>query len=163
MENMAVCIGEINISPDTIYLVVMSHGATIHKFQHAVEARLFAGEHASKFKLGIVPFNRRGELISILCFPIEFFDKIKNIAAEFGGECINKWPNEFNEERTKHIYGNLPRSEVFVYKETGVCNQCGKFPCLKRCSGCQMVYYCDKNCQKKDWKTHKPHCYKISE
>lgn len=29
---------------------------------------------------------------------------------------------------------------------------------LKQCSLCHRVYYCSQNCQKQDWKTHKPVC-----
>lgn len=29
---------------------------------------------------------------------------------------------------------------------------------LKTCSGCKKVRYCSDECQKKDWKTHKPKC-----
>ena len=29
---------------------------------------------------------------------------------------------------------------------------------LERCSGCMRVYYCGRECQKKDWKEHKKDC-----
>jgi SET and MYND domain-containing protein len=29
---------------------------------------------------------------------------------------------------------------------------------LRRCSGCQYVYYCDRSCQKKSWNIHKFEC-----
>ena len=29
---------------------------------------------------------------------------------------------------------------------------------MERCSGCRAAFYCDKVCQKNDWKTHKPRC-----
>ncbi|KAF8180830.1 hypothetical protein BJ912DRAFT_1032956 [Pholiota molesta] len=38
-----------------------------------------------------------------------------------------------------------------------VCRKRGK-PKLKACAGCQKVKYCSAECQKKDWKAHKPKC-----
>ena len=40
-----------------------------------------------------------------------------------------------------------------------VCMKMYKKP-IKRCGGCQQVYYCSKQCQVKDWKFHKPICGK---
>lgn len=46
-------------------------------------------------------------------------------------------------------------------KETKVCGACksnnGK---LKACSRCESIYYCNKECQLKDWKQHKVVCQK---
>jgi len=42
------------------------------------------------------------------------------------------------------------------------CNECRKEDSeeksLKRCSGCQQVYYCNGDCQKANWKGHKAAC-----
>lgn len=38
------------------------------------------------------------------------------------------------------------------------CKICGSTSQIKVCK-CQKVYYCSKNCQKIDWKTHKGDCY----
>lgn len=39
------------------------------------------------------------------------------------------------------------------------CFQCKTFPNSPRiCSGCKFAVYCDENCKKLDWKTHKPFC-----
>ena len=43
------------------------------------------------------------------------------------------------------------------------CGQCGVWQSdterkLERCSGCKLVYYCSRECQKRDWKEHKAHC-----
>ncbi|KAF9007114.1 hypothetical protein BDQ17DRAFT_1302547 [Cyathus striatus] len=34
---------------------------------------------------------------------------------------------------------------------------------FKRCSACHLVYYCNTNCQNRDWKNHKPECKKYKE
>jgi len=51
--------------------------------------------------------------------------------------------------------------------ESGSCPTCGKVATTK-CTGCkpeQQVYYCNRDCQRKNWKIHKPICqalmYKI--
>jgi hypothetical protein len=40
------------------------------------------------------------------------------------------------------------------------CAMCGKAGELKTCSRCGIARYCDEECQKKDWVTHKRHCAK---
>ena len=37
------------------------------------------------------------------------------------------------------------------------CTLCQK-SASSRCSGCNLSYYCSKECQKSDWKDHKPEC-----
>jgi hypothetical protein len=41
-----------------------------------------------------------------------------------------------------------------------LCRICGNATGIKVCK-CQKAYYCSKNCQKIDWKTHKSDCYKL--
>jgi hypothetical protein len=39
------------------------------------------------------------------------------------------------------------------------CIQCGKkAPRMKRCSGCRWTRYCNRDCQKADWRTHRTVC-----
>jgi hypothetical protein len=40
---------------------------------------------------------------------------------------------------------------------TDVCEECG-IPCQSKCSICDSVYYCGKECQKKAWPSHKEEC-----
>ncbi|CAL4153130.1 unnamed protein product, partial [Meganyctiphanes norvegica] len=47
---------------------------------------------------------------------------------------------------------------------TGICHHCclpennTHMRFLHRCNNCQLVAYCSKDCQKRDWKTHKLYC-----
>ena len=38
------------------------------------------------------------------------------------------------------------------------CKWCEASPVVLRCSRCLLVKYCDDDCQRQDWKKHKPHC-----
>lgn len=38
------------------------------------------------------------------------------------------------------------------------CCICRKQGDMKRCSKCKSAFYCSVDCQKKDWRTHKPKC-----
>ncbi|KAK0093910.1 hypothetical protein PV326_012362 [Microctonus aethiopoides] len=47
-----------------------------------------------------------------------------------------------------------------INKETKVCARCNDAAC-KRCSKCKSVWYCGRECQVKDWSSHKSTCDKI--
>ena len=38
------------------------------------------------------------------------------------------------------------------------CGHCSKLGVLLRCSGCKVSFYCNQQCQRLDWKTHKKIC-----
>ncbi|GAX23396.1 hypothetical protein FisN_15Lh116 [Fistulifera solaris] len=40
---------------------------------------------------------------------------------------------------------------------------CGETHPASRCSNCKMVYYCNRTCQRKDWKRHKPDCHGVDD
>ncbi len=52
--------------------------------------------------------------------------------------------------------------QQFASKIGKYCNVCGKLEGAKRCSGCKLIYFCGKPCQKKDWKIHKTFCKLIT-
>lgn len=51
----------------------------------------------------------------------------------------------------------LPQNEI--KKESPlVCFTCGARNATKKCGACKIDIYCSQECQKKDWKSHKPNC-----
>ena len=51
------------------------------------------------------------------------------------------------------MYPNLKIELMFMR----ICERCKKTGCKKYCV-CKNVMYCDKECQKQDWKIHKSSC-----
>ncbi|KAL8165258.1 UNVERIFIED_CONTAM: Ankyrin repeat and MYND domain-containing protein 2 [Gekko kuhli] len=49
------------------------------------------------------------------------------------------------------------------FVEAEFCTTCGEKGAAKRCSTCKMVIYCDQNCQKMHWFTHKKACKMLKE
>ena len=41
------------------------------------------------------------------------------------------------------------------------CIKCNKNSTTKRCANCKSVYYCSRDCQKKDWSSHKRQCLNL--
>lgn len=49
----------------------------------------------------------------------------------------------------------------FYYSLVKECFVCKKTEDLFLCSRCKLIYYCDQDCQKKDWKNHKDLCIPV--
>ncbi|EOA88138.1 uncharacterized protein SETTUDRAFT_108236 [Exserohilum turcica Et28A] len=43
------------------------------------------------------------------------------------------------------------------------CTTCSGQHARRRCSRCKAAYYCDRNCQKSDWKTHRNICEPVGQ
>ncbi|KAF1850198.1 uncharacterized protein K460DRAFT_361025 [Cucurbitaria berberidis CBS 394.84] len=43
------------------------------------------------------------------------------------------------------------------------CSTCSGQPARRRCSRCKSAYYCDRNCQKSHWKTHRNACEPVTQ
>jgi len=58
-----------------------------------------------------------------------------------------------------------PPGSDYPTTDLTTCRICGKAPTateqLKRCGNCKLLLYCTKECQAKDWNTHKVHCKKV--
>ena len=52
--------------------------------------------------------------------------------------------------------GNV--TAIDTLKKFRRCANCGKEGAKKRCGGCKVTHYCDHDCSKQHWKTHKQDC-----
>ena len=50
------------------------------------------------------------------------------------------------------------KTDNFVPTYDHWCLACNNKDASKRCSRCKSVYFCDRDCQIKAWKIHRPHC-----
>ena len=72
--------------------------------------------------------------------------------------------DEYAEEILEIEYKDVPEMPVQCMR-----NACGSRGedddprNLNRCGGCSFVYYCSKECQQADWKTHKKLCRAVRE
>lgn len=57
----------------------------------------------------------------------------------------------------------MPNTDIkkFKYNLANECFVCKKTDDLFLCSRCRLVYYCNQECQKKDWKNHRDLCIPI--
>lgn len=53
------------------------------------------------------------------------------------------------------------KSPTSTKSSTKHCNECGTSPATKLCSGCESTHYCSKECQRKNWSSHKATCIRI--
>ena len=66
-------------------------------------------------------------------------------------------------EPAKTVFGEFTAGSTIVRKRLRdtklgpVCQVCGNGG-QKKCSRCEEVYYCSRECQIKDWQNHKPAC-----
>lgn len=71
-------------------------------------------------------------------------------------------------ELNPHIHQQKKKVQDDVLKISRECIECDAKDCetcnpLYRCSRCQSVYYCSKDCQRKHWKAHKQECAPVEE
>ncbi|KAI0572835.1 zf-MYND multi-domain protein [Pyrenophora tritici-repentis] len=73
-------------------------------------------------------------------------------------------PPAFNRPELFHSLRPMASTESLNVSLTSKpCTSCSGAPARRRCSRCKAAYYCDRNCQKSDWKTHRNVCEPITQ
>lgn len=80
---------------------------------------------------------------------------VTNDCAERGGLGTNACDVE-NRYSGTNTYG-----EENCASGANLCRRCGSQDCFQKCSRCLAVFYCSKECQQKDWPTHRGSCTKV--
>jgi len=93
----------------------------------------------------------------------------------FWGDCIGDFRNIWGDEdsdvkEVKAVLDTCIRSELstdvmvcsYIDCVNPVEDRVGSTPKLLCCGQCHLAYYCDKNCQRSDWKIHKKVCMFVS-
>jgi hypothetical protein len=97
-------------------------------------------------------------------FVIEEISEIRTrmLACDFASIAkeVRTWFFSLDDER-EHVarmaalYGSAEFERAVMTPECAVC----KRPATSRCSKCKRVWYCGRECQVADWKSHKPECH----
>lgn len=67
-------------------------------------------------------------------------------------------------ERRVLPVGEIPPSVTTPdLRRCGACMQCNKSSRLLTCTRCQVMYYCDADCQRRHWKSHKRDCLAVKD
>jgi len=87
------------------------------------------------------------------------YPETNTVQAEKKPEDIEKKleTDEMTEKKTEVAEKKGEQSPVSVKPKEKECSQCGSQSKM-RCSACLQVFYCSKDCQKKDWPVHKQLC-----
>ncbi|KAF7194577.1 hypothetical protein HII31_04083 [Pseudocercospora fuligena] len=92
-----------------------------------------------------------------------YFDPYARSATKISSTKADSRPQDFV-EMAKGMVAKYPnfssRSPKTGKNECAVCGagKCGDGKPLMACSKCKRIFYCSKQCQKKDWKSHKVFC-----
>lgn len=81
-------------------------------------------------------------------------DEFNEILNELDPSFLNEMKNNMNNVQVTKSTDGMVVS--IIHKR---CEICGK-KSDDRCSQCKEVFYCSRKCQQKDWKMHKPVCFK---
>lgn len=85
----------------------------------------------------------------------EKFEKIINEVCRVNGKPMYKL-SLLSKEGAKELKKTIGKENL-----KGICHGCNKgtyLNILKKCGTCKDVSYCSRECQKADWKEHKPKC-----
>lgn len=93
-----------------------------------------------------------------------YVDQVKTMS--FGDVCyINSTQRDYKSTL------EIPQTEMHLFRQvcgdsheprSEICHSCGHHSVnLRKCARCRLVSYCDRDCQKQDWESHKSVCLPI--
>jgi tetratricopeptide (TPR) repeat protein len=93
---------------------------------------------------------------------IPLFEEAVSLCKELYGENVPRTLDTIKEFNFVREEANNPRRElVKISHYYRICNTCEKIKeAMDNCTACAKVWYCDKECQLKDWPNHK-HCCSV--
>ena len=72
---------------------------------------------------------------------------------------FNREVVDFNWQEHLEALLSIAKSAYQSYERESTCQECGKTrPEMKKCSKCKSVSYCNRECQRQNWKIHKLEC-----
>lgn len=97
-------------------------------------------------------------------YPKDSHHSGSKVAEEAVEDSLWQWVNKFedgNAALETHIEPPQPRM-VLIARSMMTCSWCARpSAALKKCAGCGQEKYCDAECQRLHWKTHREQCRKV--
>jgi hypothetical protein len=94
---------------------------------------------------GLAPYVTRCALSPL--FPVPYIEEARQQGLKILGNSV-----------AQQKMARLPEWAAQMARNEKACRVCEAVEKTKKCSGCEKVYYCGRECQRADWKAHKSSC-----
>jgi xylose isomerase len=94
---------------------------------------------------GLAPYVTRCALSPL--FPVPYIEEARQQGLKILGNSV-----------AQQKMARFAESAAEMARNEKACRVCEALEKTKKCSGCEKVYYCGRECQRADWKAHKSSC-----